>query len=744
MPTSSAHQLTEYFTAVTASADEDTAIAVAVERAVEMVGAEAGAVVLGEEVRGDRGFGADAPVEGLLALADAPGTLSVPSLGDRYAVSSPLGSDLAGALVLARESETFGEQERQILDGLAQGLGLALRSIRVLRGERTVRVEREREAADRLVLLEQAQTRRQLVESLLAIQREISSRKSLPEILDAVTSGTGLLLGGVPVALILAEAGRDRRLTVASTSGAGDHDFVNPEGPQTEARVAMSTSNVIMRAAVPGHPERGTILAAPVRVTGEMSGSLVAQLPSTPEASRELRDLLAAFAQQVSLALTDARTVEAVHEAHHDSVTGLPNRGLFLKISNRVLAARGEPTEPTSVLFIDLDRFKAVNDSLGHEAGDELLASVADRIRGCVRASDTTARLGGDEFAVLLHDSPVESATAIGERVIAAIKEPFRISGRDVFIGASVGVAASREPSADSKSLLNKADLAMYRAKKAGTGRVVVYEPHMHTEALDYLSLHGDLQYAMHEDQFRLQYQPLVRLDTGEIAGVEALVRWHSPTRGLVMPTDFIPIAEESGLIAEIGQWVLKSSATQVAAWRRINPDLTLNVNVSGHQLRHGQFAANVTRALAVAGMPASAVTLELTESVLMNDSEAAMASLASLREMGVQLSIDDFGTGYSSLAYLRELPVNELKIDRAFVDRVESTAEDLALVRTIVDLGHILGLRVVAEGIESPEQLAALRRLGCSYGQGHHLCRPVDPEEMPGILTDSPITPAA
>nr|BFE67250.1 hypothetical protein GCM10020092_005510 [Actinoplanes digitatis] len=474
MPTSSAHQLTEYFTAVTASADEDTAIAVAVERAVEMVGAEAGAVVLGEEVRGDRGFGADAPVEGLLALADAPGTLSVPSLGDRYAVSSPPSARTwLGALVLARESETFGEQERQILDGLAQGLGLALRSIRVLRGERTVRVEREREAADRLVLLEQAQTRRQLVESLLAIQREISSRKSLPEILDAVTSGTGLLLGGVPVALILAEAGRDRRLTVASTSGAGDHDFVNPEGPQTEARVAMSTSNVIMRAAVPGHPERGTILAAPVRVTGEMSGSLVAQLPSTPEASRELRDLLAAFAQQVSLALTDARTVEAVHEAHHDSVTGLPNRGLFLKISNRVLAARGEPTEPTSVLFIDLDRFKAVNDSLGHEAGDELLASVADRIRGCVRASDTTARLGGDEFAVLLHDSPVESATAIGERVIAAIKEPFRISGRDVFIGASVGVAASREPSADSKSLLNKADLAMYRAKKAwhGPGR---------------------------------------------------------------------------------------------------------------------------------------------------------------------------------------------------------------------------------------------------------------------------------
>ncbi|MEU7907982.1 EAL domain-containing protein [Actinoplanes sp. NPDC049118] len=744
MPTSSTHQLTEYFTAVTASADEGAAIAVAVERAAEMVGAEAGAVVLGGEVRGAWGFGGEAPVEGLLAVVKRPGTLSVPSLGDLEAMPSPLGPDLPGALVMARLGGPFSAEEQQILEGLAQGLALALRSIRVLRGERTVRAEREREAADRLVLLEQAQTRRLLVESLLAIQREISSRKSLPEILDAVTSGTALLLGGVPVALILAEAGRDRRLSVASTSGAGDYRFAAPEGSHTEARDAMANSTVIMRQAVPGHPERGTIVAAPLRVTGEMAGSLVVRLPSAPDRSREQRDLLAAFAQQVSLALTDARTVEAVREAHHDSVTGLPNRGLFLKIFNRVLAARGEATEPTSVLFIDLDRFKAVNDSLGHEAGDELLASVADRIRSCVRASDTTARLGGDEFAVLLGDSPVEAATTIGERIIVAVKEPFRISGRDVFIGASVGVASSREPSADSKSLLNKADLAMYRAKKAGTGKVVVYEPHMHTEALDYLSLHGDLQHAMQEDQFRLQYQPLVRLDTGEIAGVEALVRWHSPTRGLVLPTDFIPIAEESGLIADIGQWVLETSATQVAAWRRASPDLTLNVNVSGHQLRHRQFAANVTRALAVAGMPASAVTLELTESVLMNDSDAAMASLASLREMGVQLSIDDFGTGYSSLAYLRELPVDELKIDRAFVDRVESTAEDLALVRTIVDLGHILGLRVVAEGIENAAQLAALRRLGCSYGQGHHLCRPVDPAEMPDILADKPATPAA
>jgi diguanylate cyclase (GGDEF)-like protein len=466
----------------------------------------------------------------------------------------------------------------------------------------------------------------------------------------------------------------------------------------------------------------------------------VAHLPGPAELYGEQRDQLAAFAQQVSLALTDARTVEAVHEAHHDPVTGLPNRALFLKIINRVLASRGDATDPTSVLFIDLDRFKAVNDSLGHEAGDQLLAAVAGRIRTCVRASDTTARLGGDEFAVLLHDSPAGSATAVGERIIAAVREPFRVAGRDVFVGASVGVAITRAASAQSDVLLNQADLAMYRAKKEGPSKVVVFEPYMHAEVLNYLDLRVDLQRALAEGEFRLQYQPLVHLATGETGGVEALIRWHSPTRGLVSPIDFIPVAEEAGLIVDIGQWVLETSATQVAEWRRTFPDLMLNVNVSGHQLSHPRFADNVMRALAVAGLPSHAVTLELTESVLMKDPDAAVRALSSLRELGVQLSIDDFGTGYSSLAYLRELPVDELKIDRAFIARAELTGEDLALVRTIVELGHILGLRVVAEGIENAAQLDALRRLGCSLGQGFHLCRPRDAAELPEILGRSVI----
>ncbi|GAA2643901.1 putative bifunctional diguanylate cyclase/phosphodiesterase [Paractinoplanes durhamensis] len=715
----STHLLTEFFTAVNAAENEETAITHAVQRAVEMVEAEVGAVVREGKVLGAYGFGPAVPEARLRAVAAGETLLDVIGRGELYAVPCPLGVEHADALIVARLDEPFGPEERQMLQGMAQVLGLALRSIRVLAAERHLRAEKERQATS-------AQTRQRLVESLLTIQRAISARRPLPEILDAVTSGAAELLDGATVALLLAEGGQDRRLSVASTCGGTDGEPAH----ESAARAAMAAGSVLIRP-----DSTGTAIAAPVRVTGEMAGCLVAHLPGGTEQHTEQRDQLAAFAQQVSLALTDARTVEAVREAHHDPVTGLPNRALFLKILNRVLASRGTSTDPTSVLFIDLDRFKAVNDSLGHEAGDQLLALVARRLRGCVRASDTTARLGGDEFAALLHDSPREAATIVGERVVSAIKEPFRVAGREIFIGASVGIAISREAVEKPESLLHNADVAMYRAKKEGPGRVRVYESFMHSEALDHLSLRGDLQRALREGEFRLQYQPLIRLGDGGPAGVEALIRWHSPTRGFVSPVDFIPIAEEFGLIVDIGQWVLETSAQQVARWRREFPDLGLNVNVSGHQLVHPRFADSVMRALAIAGLPSSAVTLELTESVLMSEPDLGKAALHTLRGLGVQLSIDDFGTGYSSLAYLRELPVDELKIDRAFIARAELTGEDLALVRTIVELAQILGLRTVAEGIENAAQLQALRGLGCAYGQGYHLCRPTDPEELPARL---------
>jgi EAL domain-containing protein (putative c-di-GMP-specific phosphodiesterase class I) len=275
----------------------------------------------------------------------------------------------------------------------------------------------------------------------------------------------------------------------------------------------------------------------------------------------------------------------------------------------------------------------------------------------------------------------------------------------------------------------------MYRAKQNRPGKLVFYQPFMHTEALDELSLRGELRAAFEAGEFRLQFQPLFHLGTGRADGVEALIRWDSPTRGLVGPNDFIGVAEESGIIVDIGQWVLETGAAQVSAWRRDFPDLGLHVNVSGRQLVHPPFADNVLRTLGVAGLPAGAVTLELTESVLMSEKDKAVVALGRLRALGVRLSIDHFGTGYSSLAQLRELPVHELKIDRAFIARAELTAADLAMIRTIVQLGQILGLRVIAEDIENAAQLAALRALGCAYGQGFHLGHPVDAAELPDLL---------
>ncbi|WP_328471922.1 EAL domain-containing protein [Actinoplanes sp. NBC_00393] len=484
-------------------------------------------------------------------------------------------------------------------------------------------------------------------------------------------------------------------------------------------------------------PGLGEVYAAVARFSG---GELLIGRAGDPLDAEE-RQLLQAMAQTLGLALqnitlltTERRLaserlalLDSLREARHDSLTGLPTRVLFLEL----VAARSGAT--TTVLFIDLDRFKAVNDSLGHQAGDELLGLVAARLRDCLGPQDTAARIGGDEFAVLLADPDPDRAVLIARQLIDAIRRPFRIAGRDVFIGASIGVATC--PGADPADLLGNADVAMYRAKKDGPGKVVVFEPAMHAEALARLTLNGDLQRALAQGEFRLQYQPLIRLATGAATGVEALIRWDKPGQGYVSPADFVPMAEETGLIADIGRWVLDTAGEQAALWRRTMPGLGLNVNVSGRQLTDPQFAADVQRMLARTGLPPAAVTLELTESVLMSDPRTAIACLTDLKSLGVAVAVDDFGTGYSSLSYLQQLPVDELKIDRAFISRAEPTREDLAVVRAVVELARTLRLRTVVEGIETEAQRRAMRRLGCDLGQGYHLCRPVHPADVPAAL---------
>jgi diguanylate cyclase (GGDEF)-like protein len=715
----STHQLTEYFAAVSASADEDTTIQVAVERAVEAVEGEVGAAICGGGVRGLFGLLPPVPAATLAAITGSAPAVELPGIGLAHAAYADLGSGIGGELVVARVEDALTAEERQMLRGMAQVLGLALRNLRTLAVERSLRQERERQA-------EQLRVREALLETLLAIQRAISHREPLPSLLDAVTEGASNLLGQAVIVLVLADAADPGGLIMAST-----HRW-SEDGNATAAVLAVAAESMATDQVLrPPAGDRGQrLLAAPVHVSGTIGGSLVAILTEPPGADDERVDLIAAFAQQISMALTDAHTVEAMEQAYRDPLTGLPNRKLFLERLDQAMA--GHRTEPVAILFIDLDRFKSVNDSLGHRAGDDLLIQVSDRIRRSLRNRDIAARLGGDEFAVLLEDVSVEDGLLVAERIAADIAEPFQIAGRTASIGSSIGIATLYQSDRISAAeLLGNADVAMYRAKKNGSGQAVVYEQYMHDDVLRRLDLEADLQRALAGGQFRLNFQPLIRLDTGEFAAVEALLRWNHPTRGNVPPTVFIRIAEEIGMIDEIGRWVLREAARQLGDWRAVAPHLVVNVNVSARQLSSRRFVDDVADALTAAEIPGHALTLELTETALMTDPATALRHLRSVKDAGVHLSVDDFGTGYSSLSQLRRFPVDQVKIDRSFVVAMRESAEDCAVVRAIIDLSRALRLDVVAEGIEDATQLRALLRMGCRLGQGYHLYRPLEPAQL-------------
>ena len=444
------------------------------------------------------------------------------------------------------------------------------------------------------------------------------------------------------------------------------------------------------------------------------------------------------------------------HQASHDPLTGLANRLLFRDRVDRALtraippaaavpaAAGGSPRTPplgvpaqgghVAVLFIDLDDFKLVNDSLGHAEGDRLLEEVAARLLKATRGFDLVARLGGDEFGVLLEGMMRESdAQSVIERIKSSLRRPITLGDREVVVGASLGVAHARDAqSAD--ELLRNADVAMYQAKTAGKGRHAEFDHAMHVAAVARIELAADLRHAVERAELFLEYQPVVELATGRIVGAEALVRWRRPAHGTVPPLSFIPVAEETGLIVPIGRWVLREACAQLARWRATLPggeSLTMNVNVSGRQLDDLQIARDVRAVLDESGLPSAQVTLEITESVLMQRADTVVATLHALKKLGVALAIDDFGTGYSSLGYLQRFPVDVLKIDRAFVDGVGRGGSNAALARTIVALGDALGLRAVAEGVELEVQQTALAALGCRLGQGYLFARPLAPAEF-------------
>jgi diguanylate cyclase (GGDEF)-like protein/PAS domain S-box-containing protein len=428
---------------------------------------------------------------------------------------------------------------------------------------------------------------------------------------------------------------------------------------------------------------------------------------------------------------------QLVHEAYHDALTGLASRALFRE---RVLDAldRDATGAGVAILLLDLDGFKEVNDSLGHAAGDALLVQIAARLRSAVREGDTVARFGGDEFGVVVESGTARAdAEIIAERIGAALQEPVRVGERELHVAASIGLACGAD-AGDIDQLLRNADLAMYRAKAAGGAGLAAYDPGMLAGLVQRLELEADLRLALERSELTLHYQPTVELRTGAIVGFEALVRWHHPTRGMVSPLDFIGIAETTGLIVPLGRWVLTEACRQAVAWgagstRR----LKMAVNVSVRQFEHGDLSAMVAEVLAETGMSVDQLCLEMTESVLLTDTDENLTQLQRLKALGVTLAMDDFGTGYSSLAYLRRYPMDILKIDRSFVERLGGDREDEALVRTIVRLGTSLGMTTVAEGIEDAGQLATLRDLGCDLAQGFFLSRPLPAGEAGRVLTE-------
>jgi diguanylate cyclase (GGDEF)-like protein len=390
------------------------------------------------------------------------------------------------------------------------------------------------------------------------------------------------------------------------------------------------------------------------------------------------------------------------------------------------------------VLFLDLDDFKAVNDTLGHVTGDRLLVEAASRIRATLRAVDTAARMGGDEFAVLIEDvADRQAARDVAERVLEAVRAPFAALTGGLRVQASIGMVYSEDPAASADELLRNADVAMYLAKSQGKSRVVEYERLRGDVAVARLQLRADLQQAYELDAFTVAYQPIVILDTGEVRGFEALLRWTHPTRGPIGPADFVPLAEETGLIVEIGRWVLERACAEASRW--VSPPghapLGVSVNISGRQLEDPDLVADVARALRESGLEPGLLTLEITESVLMRDVTLTTTTLRQLRRLGVRLAIDDFGTGYSSLSYLREFPIDILKIDRSFVAALAEGRRETAVVSSIVRLARTLRLQTVAEGIELPSQLAELRSLGARLGQGYLFARPIDSDAVAALL---------
>ncbi len=634
----------------------------------------------------------------------------------------------AGRIVLARSSsEAVGPDEVILLNGMIRVLGMTLTTIRTV---------------------ESLRQRQRLLEQNAAIERAIAVRAPLQDVLDLIVQSVSEFLAVTVVAMRMVETANEGRMRVVASVGF-EPDLLRriDQTPldQGIAGQSVAEDRIVVAENYPGHavarPELvrmgiRSAMATPIHDRGTPIGTLVvgSSVPGRVFTPAE-QETLVAFAQHATLALMDARTVdELVRQALHDPLTTLANRALFLDRLAHALARAERVQESVGVLFLDLDRFKGVNDGLGHAAGDALLIEVGRRLEALVRSTDTVARFGGDEFALLLEDvDDRASVDLLAGSVVDLLRKPFNLGRDEVSITASIGVALARHGADDP---LRDADLALYRAKSDGKNRHEFFVDEMRTAMRARLKLEAELQRAVSGDEFVLHYQPIVDLRFGSILGMEALIRWNQDGRGLLPPDDFIRLAEDTGAILAIGRWVLREACSGPAA--SLPPEAGgrppfVSVNISPIQLIQIDLARDVADILAESGLEPSRLVLEITETSLLDDT-VALRKLRALKKLGVRLAVDDFGTGYSSLAYLRQFPVDVLKIAKPFIDELADSARG-TLAQAIIELGRTFKLEVIAEGIDRREHVTRLRKLGCTTGQGFLLSRPLDPQAASALM---------
>jgi diguanylate cyclase (GGDEF)-like protein len=750
----STQQLAEFLVAVAACTDPSSAMLCAMQWASEVLEAEVAAVVTADAVIEMIGFPrGQVPVAALLAAGrESTNLLRLPRVGELRTVSVPV-EEIGGHLIVARSGGTrFAPEEIGLLRAMGRSLSMTLRTLRMLEQERSLRAEVEARAQENMRLLLMVQERQTALERLSKIQMSISRRAPLPEVLNAIVEGAHDLLGDEVVGLRLVDHDDPGYMNLVSSVGIPHAVIVATKRSPVSAGAggrAVVEDRVIVLSDYQ-HDEHTidefkgdhlqSALAVPIHENGQPVGSItVATYRPNREYTPTECEMLVALAHHASIALNDAKAVDQMrHLAYHDALTGLPNRLLFFEHLVHAVANANRSGASLAVLYLDLDRFKLVNDSLGHNVGDLLLVAVAERLRISLRTADLAARLSGDEFAVLAENTSAAGAAMLAERISSALSEPFHVSGHELTVTASIGVVVDEAGHTDADGLLRNADLAMYRAKVDGVGKHTVYEPDMHAVASDRAHLEGNLRRAVQLEQFEVHYQPIVWLASGEALGVEALVRWRREDGVLIPPAEFIPVAEEMGLIIPIGRMVMHTSMRQVREWQKTQPNaaaLHLSINLSARQLYQSDVVGEVVEALKATGFDPAHLILEITETALMQDTVTVSARLDELRAVGARIALDDFGTGYSSLSYLRNFPIDVLKVDKSFIDDIATGSDKANLARVIIELGRTMHLDIVAEGIEDPLQVAELVRLQCLMGQGFHFAKPLPAESLTRYL---------